>query len=80
MSSTNRFCRRQFLRGMTVLSAATAFPGIVPSSVFGAEAPSKRITVGAVGLGGMGSGNLGGFLGDSRCRVLAVNSVLVSPL
>jgi predicted dehydrogenase len=50
----------------------------VPASVRGAEgrpAPSNRITVGAIGVGGQGNGNLGGFLGDPRCHVLAVNDV-----
>ncbi|MCX6905330.1 MAG: Gfo/Idh/MocA family oxidoreductase [Verrucomicrobia bacterium] len=67
--------RRQFLKGITALAAASGFPAIIPSSVFGAEAPSKRITVGAIGVGGQGSGNLGGFLGDPRCRVLAASDV-----
>ncbi len=73
---TKRICsRRQFLGGVTLAGVAAGFPVIIPSSVLGAEAPGKRITVGAIGLGGQGSGNLGGFLGDPRCRVLAVNDV-----
>ena len=60
---------------MSALGAAAGFPVLIPSSALGAGAPSRRITVGAIGLGGMGSGNLGGFLGDSRCRVLAVSDV-----
>jgi predicted dehydrogenase len=31
--------------------AAVGFPAIVPSSVFGATAPSNRITIGAIGVG-----------------------------
>jgi predicted dehydrogenase len=51
-------------------------PFLLPGRIRGAEGrPSNRITVGAIGLGGMGSGNLGGFLGDGRCRVLAVCDV-----
>ena len=72
------FSRRRFLRSAAVLSAAAGLPAVVPSSVLGAAgrpAPSNRITVGAIGLGGQGSGNLGGFLGDPRCQVLAVNDV-----
>ncbi|HNU52474.1 MAG TPA: Gfo/Idh/MocA family oxidoreductase [Verrucomicrobiota bacterium] len=67
--------RRQFLKGATLLGLAAGFPTAIPARVLGAEAPSKRIAIGAIGLGGMGSGNLGGFLGDPRCRVLAVNDV-----
>ena len=57
---------------------AAGLPVVVPSSVLdaaGRPAPSNRITVGAIGLGGQGTGNLGGFLGDPRCQVLAVNDV-----
>ena len=70
--------RRHFLKGVAAFGAATGFPMIVPASVFGAEgkpSPANRITVGAIGLGGQGSGNLEGFLGDPRCQVLAVNDV-----
>ena len=43
--------RRKFIRGAI---AAGALPTIVPSSVFGANAPSNRITVGGIGIGGVG--------------------------
>jgi hypothetical protein len=35
----------------TLLKAAAAFPAIVPASVFGQNAPSNRINVGAIGIG-----------------------------
>lgn len=35
----------------TLLKAAAAFPAIVPASVFGQNAPSNRINVGAIGVG-----------------------------
>jgi len=35
----------------TILKAAAAFPAIVPASVFGQNAPSNRINVGAIGVG-----------------------------
>ena len=72
------FSRRRFLRGAALLGAAAGLPVVLPSSAFGEAgrpAPSNRITVGAIGLGGQGSGNLGGFLEDPRCQVLAVNDV-----
>jgi predicted dehydrogenase len=75
MFSKPNLNRRWFLKGAALLGAAAGIPSIIPSSVLGADAPSKKITVGGIGLGGMGSGNLGGFLGDPRCRVLAVSDV-----
>src|SRR5438034_1779292 len=50
--STNRKpSRREFLKTGGGAAAALAFPTIVPSSVFGQYAPSKRINVGAIGVG-----------------------------
>jgi len=72
----NAITRREFLKS-TVAAAATAFavPTIVPSSVFGADAPSNRITIGSIGLGGMGTGNMKGFKGKSGSEVVAVCDV-----
>lgn len=70
--------RRAFLKGVAAAGAAMACPTIVPSSVFGADgkvAPSNRITMGCIGVGGQGSGNQGAFLGESDCQVLAVADV-----
>ncbi len=64
--------RRQFL-GAT--AGAVAFPYIVPSSVFGAGAPSGKITMGCIGVGSQGSGNMNGFLEKGDARVLAVCDV-----
>ncbi len=67
---TNRsFSRRGFLKAAA--GVGVGIPLLQPGSIWSAESsPSGKITVGAIGLGGMGSGNLDGFLGDSRCRVL----------
>jgi predicted dehydrogenase len=67
--------RRRFLRAA---GAAAAAPLVLPASVFGADgrpAPSERITLGAIGVGGRGSADLGGFLGRSEVQVLAVCDV-----
>ena len=65
--------RREFLKGSAaVAGAAIVWPAIVPSSVFGAGAPSNRITMGCIGLGGKGSGNMKSFKGKSECEVVAV--------
>jgi len=53
--------RREFLKGSAaVAGAAIAWPAIVPSSVFGAGAPSNRIVMGAIGVGGQGTRHVGG--------------------
>ncbi|MBW7988656.1 MAG: Gfo/Idh/MocA family oxidoreductase [Planctomycetes bacterium] len=65
--------RREFLKSSAAAAgAAIAWPVIVPSSVFGAGAPSNRITMGCIGLGGQGTGNMKGFRGKSGCEVVAV--------
>jgi predicted dehydrogenase len=46
----NTFTRRDFVQA-GVGAAALAFPTIIPSSVLGANAPSKRVNVGAIGVG-----------------------------
>ncbi len=68
--------RREFLKGSAVVAgAAFAWPTIVPSSVFGVAAPSNRITMGCIGLGGQGSGNMKGFNAKKGCEVVAVCDV-----
>ncbi len=67
--------RRQFLKGSAVAAGALAWPTIVPSSVFGAGAPSNRITMGCIGVGGKGRGNMKAFKGKSECEVVAVCDV-----
>ena len=47
--------RKNFIGGML---AAGAAPVIVPASVFGANAPSNRITLGGMGVGGIGKNQL----------------------
>ena len=47
--------RRQFLKGT---AAVLGFPTIVPSSVFGQNAPSNRITMAVLGWGMMGPGGM----------------------
>lgn len=67
--------RRDFLRGVAVAGAGIAFPAVVPSTVFGGNAPSERITIGCVGVGGQGGGNMGSFHGNKACEVVAVCDV-----
>ncbi|UCF17205.1 MAG: Gfo/Idh/MocA family oxidoreductase, partial [Phycisphaerales bacterium] len=65
--------RRELLRRAG--GAALALPVIVPSSVFGAGAPSNRITVGCIGVGGKGSGNMRSFHGNRESQVVAICDV-----
>ena len=76
MTTGSQLTRRSFLRG-TVAAAGSAIvlPSIVPARVLGADAPSNKLTMGAIGVGGMGRGDLGGFLGDPRVRVVGVCDV-----
>ncbi|MFA6113704.1 MAG: Gfo/Idh/MocA family oxidoreductase [Sphingomonas sp.] len=46
---TKGFSRRDLIK--TGAIAAVGFPSIVPASVFGQNAPSKRINIGAIGVG-----------------------------
>lgn len=48
--------RRAFLRNTGFAAAAAGIPTIIPSSVFGKNAPSNRITIGMIGLGRQGFG------------------------
>ncbi len=64
--------RRDFLRGSAAAGAGLALPMIVPASVFGADAPSERITVACIGVGRMGNGDLGEALGFKQVQVVAV--------
>ena len=80
--------RRRFLnQGAGVLGAALAAPSVVASAVLGKDgdaAPSERITMGFIGLGGQGSGHLGGgawtylaggYVATEGVQVLAVCDV-----
>ena len=68
-----RISRRQFVRGA---AAGLALPYIVPSSVLGADAPSRKITIGFIGVGDHGTGwNLDRYLKLRDARVLVVCDV-----
>jgi predicted dehydrogenase len=69
--------RRQFLASTGLAIAA---PTILPSSVFGQNAPSNRITIGVVGWGMMGPGNTQAFLGMPDCQVVAACDLDTIPL
>jgi len=74
---TERITRRQLLKSSA--AAACVFisaPTILPARVFGAEAPSNRITIGMIGMGRQAyHSNLKSFLGASDVQVTAVCDV-----
>jgi len=64
--------RRSLLAGA---AAAVALPSVIPASALGkdgAKAPSERIAMGFIGVGGRGSGHVGSFSGMKDTQVLAV--------
>ncbi len=67
--------RRGFVKRM---AAAAALPNIVKPSVLGlagATAPSERVTMGFIGIGGRGGANLSGHLSDKRVQAVAICDV-----
>ncbi|MBM4154388.1 MAG: Gfo/Idh/MocA family oxidoreductase [Lentisphaerae bacterium] len=67
-----RIGRRQFLRSTAAAAGAIAAPTIIPASAFGAN---DKVTMGCIGLGIQGRGNLGAFRGNPDVRVVAVCDV-----
>ncbi|MEI7955546.1 MAG: Gfo/Idh/MocA family oxidoreductase [Verrucomicrobiota bacterium] len=72
MNTPTTTTRRSVLK---LLAASTAAPLILPGRLFGADAPSKKITIGCIGVGWQGGENLQSFLGQDDCRVVAICDV-----
>src|ERR1051326_4807041 len=76
--------RRHFLRQTTVLGlSATTLPLIVPAAALGrggAVPPGERITIGCIGQGPQGQGDLQGFLNQKGAQVVAVCDVKTDQL
>ena len=71
--SQNLFSRRDFLKATVIGTSAMAFPMIVPSRLFGAEAPSNRIRVGQIGCGRIGTvHDMPGVLKSGLADIVAV--------
>lgn len=71
--------RRSFLgKSLSGVAAGAFGPQILPASVLGrggATAPSNRITLGVIGLGGQGDRDMRAFLGHSEVQVVALCDV-----
>ncbi|MBW8014911.1 MAG: Gfo/Idh/MocA family oxidoreductase [Planctomycetes bacterium] len=72
----NKLTRRDILKATGAAGFAFGIPGIVPSTVFGKEAPSNRINIGMIGMGRQAIHvNTLPFLHSKDCRVVAVCDV-----
>jgi predicted dehydrogenase len=73
--------RRRFLTRGALAAGAVVLPHYIPASALGrsgAVAPSERIVMGGIGLGGRGSYDLGALLGERDVQWVAVCDVLKS--
>jgi myo-inositol 2-dehydrogenase / D-chiro-inositol 1-dehydrogenase len=71
---TRKLDRRQFV--LCTAAAAAAAPLVIPARLLGAEAPSKKIGLGMIGMGRQAYGaNLPAFLKSADCVVRAVCDV-----
>jgi len=77
--SDRSITRRDFVRraaGATL--AATFFPTIIPATALGRDgvaSPGNRLSVGVIGCGPQGLGDMGNFLKEKDCQVVAVCDV-----
>jgi hypothetical protein len=83
MSNLNRtpHTRRQFLARGAMAAGALALPTLIPASALGRGgkvAPSERIVMGGIGMGGRGSYDLGWMLGEADVQWVAVCDVVKS--
>jgi len=75
MQGHSRITRRSFLKRAAGVGAAAAFPTIVPSSVFGQNAPSNRLGIGHIGMGLMMGSHLNKMVRADDAQVVAVCDV-----
>jgi predicted dehydrogenase len=76
--SASTLSRRQFLRRSAALGAAVGFPTIIPASARGADghvAPSNRVTMAVIGLGGQGTRDMNDFLRFDDVQMVALCDV-----
>jgi predicted dehydrogenase len=74
----SRLNRREFISTTGAAIAVAAFPTIIPGSTLGkggTVAPSNRVALGVIGCGPQGIGDMGNFLSQKDCQVVAVCDV-----
>jgi hypothetical protein len=72
------FNRRRFLTCGTMAASAVAFPYFIPASALGRNgtvAPSNRIVMAGIGIGGRGTGDLNVMLGQGDVQFVAICDV-----
>ncbi len=76
-TAKERISRRQFIRASAQTAGLLSFPYLIREAALaaGAAAPSNRITVGSIGIGGMGRGHLRELVRRPDVRVLALCDV-----
>src|SRR5262245_2372723 len=78
MPEDRRIDRRSFLKSAAGVGAGIGLFHIVPASALGRggrPAPSNRIVMGCMGLGGQGAGKMGRFRGQPDTQLIAVCDV-----
>ena len=72
-----RVDRRAFLKDALRIGAGAGLVPLIPAAAFGADrpAPSNRIVMVCVGVGGQGTGNMQAFLGQPDVQIVAVCDV-----
>jgi len=79
MATPSSITRRKFLRRSACAAGTLAAgPYIIPASALGAgdrPAASERIVMGGIGIGNMGRGDMGAFLGRKNVQYVAVCDV-----
>ncbi|MBI2299419.1 MAG: Gfo/Idh/MocA family oxidoreductase [Armatimonadetes bacterium] len=71
MSDSPSITRRGLLRGCLAVGAAPLFIPASARGQAGRPAPSERLTVAMIGIGNMGSGHFGYWLGNRETQLLA---------
>ena len=67
------FVKKSFTAGAAASVAISGFPTIVPASVFGKNAPSNKINIGAIGVGRISrEHDMAETLKYDRARIMAV--------
>src|SRR6186713_1190120 len=70
------FVKKTFKAGVAGSLALSGFPSIVPASVFGKNAPSNRINIGAIGVGRISrEHDMAETLKYDKARIMAVCDV-----
>ncbi|MEI6675062.1 MAG: Gfo/Idh/MocA family oxidoreductase [Verrucomicrobiota bacterium] len=76
--ATPSLSRRQFLKGSAAASTVFAIPWIIPASALGrggTVAPSERIVMAGIGIGGRGSHDLNWMMGEPDVQFVAICDV-----